>query len=183
MMFVVSIVSDTEIEVLRSKNNSSVVIDDDDEKCFKICESNIQDPNIAGTVVFRGNDFSTICHIGLEDVGLVMSVYLTSFERCCTRNQGTFHMTKERESNMARRNMGVCGNSSHHHYYNNANTNTLLVPFTSPLMNALNYVTTQVQNSSGQVLIGLIKMAYTTQHNLPNIKSEDVCPYHTASLK
>jgi hypothetical protein len=86
-------------------------------------------------------------------------------------------MTKERQSNMASRNMGVCGNSSHNHYYNNTNTNTLLVPFTSSLTNVMNAVTTQAQDSSGQVVIGLIKMAYKSQGNSSHIGSEAVCPY------
>jgi hypothetical protein len=176
MMFVVSIISDNEMELLRAKK-SSIKIDDDREKLFEILETNIQDPHIAGTVVFRGNVFSTICQFGKEEIALVMSAYPTSFERSRTSNQGTFHMTQERQSNMASRNMGVCGNSLSHHYYNDTRTNTCLVPFTSPLMNMLNFATIQVQDSSGQVLIGLIKMAYKTLRNWSNIRSDDVCPY------
>ena len=171
MMFVVSIVSESEMEVLRAKNMSPTVIDHDDEKLFEIHQSNIQDPHVAGTVVFRANFFPTICHIGMEEIGLVMAAYHT------TGNQGIFHMTKERQSNMASRNMGVCKNSSLNHYYNNTTTNTLLVPFTSPLTSVMNAVTTQAQDSSGQVVIGLIRKAFKTQCNSSNIGSEGVCPY------
>ena len=171
-MFVVSIVSESEMEVLRAQNTYR-----DNENCFQICQSNIQDPHVAGTVVFRGNIFPTICHIGMEEIGLVMSAYHSSFERKITGNQGIFHMTKERQSNMASRNMGVCGNTSHNHYYNDTTTNTLLVPFTSPLTSVMNAVTTQAQDSSGQVIIGLIKKAFNTQCNSSNIGSEGVCPY------
>ena len=114
----------------------------DNDNCFEICQSNIQDLHVAGTVVFRGNIFPTICHMGMEEIGIVMSAYHTSFERKITGNQGIFHMTKERQSNMASRNMGVCGNTSHNHYYNDTTTNTLLVPFTSPLTSVMNAVTT-----------------------------------------
>jgi hypothetical protein len=78
MMFIVSIVSDSEMKVLRAKNTSSIVIDDDEETCFEIIDSNIQDPLVNGVVVFRGNVFPTVCPIGLEEVGLVMSAYHTS---------------------------------------------------------------------------------------------------------
>jgi hypothetical protein len=59
MMFVVSIVSESEMEVLRAKNMSPIAIDHDDEKLFEICQSNIQDPHVAGTVVFRASFYWT----------------------------------------------------------------------------------------------------------------------------
>jgi hypothetical protein len=125
--------------------------------------------------VFRGYVFPTICPIGLEEVGLTMSAFNTSTVRYRTSNQGNFQMTKERQSSMASRNMGVCGNSSQNHYYNESNNNSL-VPFTSPLTNVLNTMTTQAQNSSGQVTIGLVKMAHNSivSHH---IGTEDVCSY------
>jgi hypothetical protein len=154
-----------------------MAIDDDNSKLFEICDRNVQDPNIQGTVVFRGNIFSTICPVGNNEIALVMSAYPSSFERNRTSNQGTFHMTQERQSNMASRSMGVCGEQYKHHYFNDTTTNTSLVPFTSPLMNVMNYVTRQVQDSSGQVLIGLIKKSYKTICNWKDIRSDDICPY------
>jgi hypothetical protein len=38
-------------------------------------------------------------------------------------------------------------------------------------------MTEQVQDYSGQVLIGLIKMAFRTLHHLKYIRLDDVCPY------
>jgi len=173
--FIVSIVTDTDMGIIRDKK-STIVIDEDSRKLFEISHSNLQDPHIPGIVVFRGNIFSTICQIGKKEIALVMSAYPTSFERQLTSNQGTFHMTQERQSNMASRSMGVCGKQSEHHYFNDTNTNTCLVPFTSSLMNMLNYVTRTVQDSSGQVLIGLIKKAYKTKCDWKDIRSDDICP-------
>jgi hypothetical protein len=162
--------------IIREKK-STIAIDDDSSKLFEISDRNVQDPNIQGTVVFQGNIFSTICQVGNKKIALVMSAYPSSFERNCTSNQITFHMTQERQSNMASRIMGVCGKQYKHHYFNDTNTNTCLVPFTSPLMNVLNYVTRQVQDSSGQILIGLIKKSYKTICNWKDIRSDDICPY------
>ena len=176
-MFIVSIVSDTEMEVLRANNMSSIAVDDEEEKCFGISDINLQDPHVAGTVVFRGYVCPTICPIGMDEVGLVMSSYHSSSERRITGNQGVFHMTEERQSNMASRSMGVCDDSAHHHYYNNTSTNTLMLPFTSPLAKILNVVTTQAQDSSGQVVIGLIRKSFNTLHDMLHIGSDKVCPY------
>ena len=176
MMFVISIVSNIEMDILRRKKNT-ISIDVDPEQVFEIANINVQDPHIDGTVVFRGQNFSTNCHIGMDDVALVMAAYPTTFQRSITKNLGTFHMIQERQSNMASRSMGVCGKTSEHHYFNDNSTNTSLVPLTSPLMNALLYVTEQVQDSSGQVLIGVIKMAFRRLRHWNNIRSDDVCPY------
>jgi hypothetical protein len=56
LIFVVSIVSDIKMDKLR-KRKSSIAIDVDQEKVFEISNENIQDPHIAGTVVFRGQNF------------------------------------------------------------------------------------------------------------------------------
>ena len=106
MMFVISIVSNIEMDILRRKK-STIRIDVDPEKVFEIANKNIQDPHIDGTVVFRGQFFSTNCHIGMDDVALVMAAYPTTFQRSITKNLGTFHMIQERQSNMASRSMGV----------------------------------------------------------------------------
>jgi hypothetical protein len=152
MIFVVSIVSDIEMDKLR-KRKSSISIDVNQEKVFEISNENIQNPHIARTVVFRGHFFSTNCHIGMDEIALVMAAHATSFQRTRTTNLDTFHMIQERQSNMASRSMGVCGNASEHHYFNDECTNNSLVPLTSPSMNMIFHVTEQVQDSSGQVLI------------------------------
>jgi hypothetical protein len=79
----------------------------------------------------------------MDEIALVMAAYPTSFERKQTSNLGTFHMIQERQSNMASRSMGKCGNTSEHHYFNERCTNTSLVPLTSPFMNMINYLTRQ----------------------------------------
>ncbi len=53
--------------------------------------------------MFRGRNFSTNCHIGMDEIALVMAAYPTSFQRTRTTNLGTFHMIQERQSNMAAR--------------------------------------------------------------------------------
>jgi hypothetical protein len=106
MIFMVSIVSDIKMDKLR-KRKSSIAINVDQEKVFEISNENIQDPNIAGTVVFRGQNFSTNCHIGMDEIALIMAACPNFFQRTRTTNLGTFHMIQERQSNMASRSMGV----------------------------------------------------------------------------
>jgi hypothetical protein len=74
----VSIVSDIEMDKL-SERKSSIAIDVDQEKVIEISNENIQDPHIAGTDVFRGQSFSTNCHIGMDEIVLIMAAYPTSF--------------------------------------------------------------------------------------------------------
>ncbi len=93
-MFVVSNVSDIEMDKLR-KTKSSIAIDVDQEKVFEVSNENIQDPHIAGTVVFRGHNLSKNCQIGMDEIALVMAAYPSSFQRTRTTNLGTFHMIKE----------------------------------------------------------------------------------------
>jgi len=106
-----------------------------------------------------------------------MAAYPTSFHRYRTSNQGTFHMVQERQSNMASRSMGVASDRRHHHYFNDISTNTSLVPLTTPFMNMLNRVTTQVQDTSGQVMIGLIKEGTKKEYDWNHVRSDHVCPY------
>ncbi len=78
---------------------------------------------------------------------------------------------------MASRSMDMCGNTSEHYYFNEKCTNTSLVPLTSPFINMINYLTRQVQDSSGQVMISLIKMAFKTLRHWKYIRSDDTCLY------
>jgi hypothetical protein len=137
----------------------------------------MSDCSIAGTVVFRGYKFRTECNFGIDEVALVMAAYHTSFKRFCTHNQGSFHMLQERQSNISSRSMGVAGDRRHHHYFNDAIMNATLVPLTTPMINMLNRVTTQVQNTSGQVVIGLVKEAMKRAYDWQHIQSEQVCGY------
>ena len=69
MIFVVSIISDIEMNKLR-KTKSSIAINVDREKVFEVSNENIQDPHIAGTVVFRGHNLSRNCQIGMDEIAL-----------------------------------------------------------------------------------------------------------------
>jgi len=130
-----------------------------------------------GTVVFRGCPFPKKCQLGMNEVSLVMAAYPKSLSRYCTSNQGTFHMVKIRQSSMSSRSMGVVSNSVEHDYYNESSTNTSLVPLTSSLMNALGWLNEQAQDTSGQILIGLIKKAISNHYGWKDITSEHICPY------
>ncbi len=118
---------------------------------------NIQDPYVEGTIVFREQVFPRDCKFGMNEMAVVMASYPKSFQRHRTDNTRTFHMIQERQSNMSSQSMEVCGNRTKHHYYNESSTNTFLVPLTSSFMNMLNYTTREVQQTSGQVIIGLIR--------------------------
>ena len=51
LSYIVSIVSDAEMEIIKD-NHTSMAIDNDSSKLFEISDRNVQDPNIQGTVVF-----------------------------------------------------------------------------------------------------------------------------------
>ena len=177
MMFIVSIVSRTDMATLILNNFSSSMSGIQGKK-FELLDNNTTDCDIAaGTVVFRGYKFRTECNFGKEEVALVMAAYHTSFKRFCTHNQGSFHMLQERQSNISSRSMGVASDRKHHHYFNDTNMNATLVPLTTPMINMLNRVTTQVQNTTGQVVIGIVKEAMKRAYNWQHIQSDQVCGY------
>jgi hypothetical protein len=74
-------------------------------------------------------------------------------------------MFGKRQSCVSSLSMGVIGNRTAHDYFNDSNTNTSLVPLTLALMNSLHRVSVQAQDASGQVLIGLIKTAFSHHFN------------------
>ena len=78
---------------------------------------------------------------------------------------------------MSSQSMGACGDRTKHHYYNESSTNTSLVPLTSPFMSMLNYTTRQVQQTSGQVIIGLIQNPLRQCYDWKHIRTDSVCPY------
>ena len=177
MMFIVSIVSRTDMATL-ILNNSTSSMSGIQSKQFQLLDNNTSDCDIAaGTVVFRGYKFRTECNFGKDDVALVMAAYHTSYKRFCTHNQGSFHMLQERQSNISSRSMGVASDRRHHHYFNDNNMNATLVPLTTPMMNMLNTVTTQVQDTTGQVVIGLVKEAMKRAYDWQHIQSNQVCGY------
>ena len=176
VMFVVSIVSERELDVLKhSKENVSV--DSNSKQIFALMNHNQQDPRYMGTVVFHGCPFPKKCQLGMNEVSLVMAAYPKSLSRYCTSNQGTFHMVKKRLSSMSSRSMGVVSNSVEHDHYNESSMNTSLVPLTSSLMTALGRLNEQAQDASGQILIGLIKKAFSNHYGWKDITSEHICPY------
>jgi hypothetical protein len=77
-MFIVSVVSDKEMESLAG-NETSHHMNDNDHQCFTLFEHNQHDPNVMGTVVFCGHPFSKICQLGKDEVSLRMESYPTSF--------------------------------------------------------------------------------------------------------
>jgi hypothetical protein len=177
VMFVVSIVSEMELEN-RSICELSRTVNGNCHQCFSIMEHNQQDPHYMGTVVFRGNPFPQLCRVGMDEVSLLMESYPKSFDRFRTLNQGTFHMIRKRQSCMSSRSMGIISDRTEHDYFNDCNTNTSLIPMTSSLMNSLHRCSIKAQDASGQVLIGLIKSAFSSHYrHWENITSDHVCPY------
>ncbi len=164
MSFIVSIVS-LETHNRLSEKKTVVKSDERSHQLVEMLDVNIQDPYMEGTVVFRGQVFPRVCKFGMNEMAMVMASYPKSFQRYRTDNTGTFYMIQERQSNMSSQSMGVCGNRTKHHYYNESSTNTSLVPLTSSFMNMLNYITRQVQQTSGQVIIGLIQNAFRKRYN------------------
>ena len=86
-------------------------------------------------------------------------------------------MIQERQNDMSSQSMGVCRNRTKHHNYNKSSKNTSLVPLTSSFMNMLNYTTRQVQQTSGQIIIGLIQIAFRKRFDWKHIRTGTVCPY------
>ena len=78
IMFIVSIVSDKEMESLAG-NETSHRMNDNDHQRFSLFEHNQHDPHVMGTVVFRGHPFPKICQLGKDEVSLIMESYPTLF--------------------------------------------------------------------------------------------------------
>jgi hypothetical protein len=159
------------------KTNHHFPSDDVQDRIFVFMNENTQDPCVDGTVVFRGQRFTQHCFFDKEEIALVMASYPTSCSRYRTHNLGCFQMIQEHQSNMPSRSMGMSGNQTKHHYYNETFTNTSLVLLTSSFMNKLFHVTRQVQDSSGQILFGLVKSAFKKACDWKSIRSDHVCPY------
>jgi hypothetical protein len=71
MMFIVLIVSPMEMHVIRTKK-SSIFSEDVQDRLCEFMNENIQDPHVAGTVVFRGQRFTHHCFFDKEEIALVM---------------------------------------------------------------------------------------------------------------
>ena len=150
---------------------------ENNHQCITLLEHNQHNPHLMGTVVFHAHPFPTICELGKDEVSLIMESYPTSFNRCRTKNQGTFQKIQKRQSYLSSLSMGVVGNRTEHKYYNDSNTNTFLIPLTSALMNSLQQVTVSAQDASSQVFIGLIKKAFSCHYNWDKLLlSDDICP-------
>jgi len=176
MSFIVYIVS-LETHTRLRENYNAIKSDYGSHQLVEMMEVNVQDPYVEGTVVFRGQVFpSRVCKFGMNEMAMVMASYRKSFQRHRTNNTGTFHMIQERQSNVSSQSMGACGDRTKHHYYNESSTNTSLVPLMSPFMNMLNYTTRQVQQTSGQVLIGLIQNSFRQHYDWKHIRTDSV--YH-----
>ena len=78
MMFIVSIVSKTEMATLKT-NDSTYTTSCYPNKVFKLVDNNTSDCDLSGTVVFRGYKFRTDCKFGKEDIALVMAAYRISY--------------------------------------------------------------------------------------------------------
>jgi hypothetical protein len=144
---------------------------------FTVMEHNQQDPYYVETVVFRGSPFPNRCQLGMNEVSLIMESYPKSLMRYRTKNQGTFYMIGKKQSSMSSRSMGIVSDRTEHDYFNECDTNTSLVPMTSALMSYLRQCSAQVQEVSGQVLIGLIKTAFSRHYHWEYITSDHICPY------
>jgi hypothetical protein len=173
MSFIVSIVS-LETHTRLRENYNVIKSDYDSHQLVEMMDVNVQDPYVEGTVVFRGQVFPRVCKFGMNEMAMVIASFpkSKSFQRHRTNNTGTFHMIQERQSNMSRQSMGACGDRTKHHYYNESSTNTSLVPLTSPFMSMLNYTTRQVQQTSGQVLFGIIQNSFRQHYDW------NLCEFH-----
>ena len=71
--------------------------------------------------------------------------------------------------------MGEVSGIINHHYWVESTTNISLVQQTAALSNALSQEAINVQNNSGQVVIGLVKMVIMIKEQIW-VSSFDVCP-------
>ena len=179
-MFVVSVVSDSELDSL-SHNTAFQQMKDIQHQYFTLFDRNVQDPFFLGNVVFRGYPFPTVCHLDIEEYSLIMEAYNKSFHRGRSVNQGVFHMLGKRQSSMSNLSMGVTGDRWEHDHYNETTTTTSLKPMSSTILNSVLNSTGHAQEASGQISIGLIKKAIShynnTSSNRKDIIAEDICPY------
>jgi hypothetical protein len=77
-MYIVSVVSDKEMESLAG-NETSHQMNFNNHLRFTLFEHNQHDPHVMGKVVFRGHPFPKICQLGKDEVSLIMESYQTLF--------------------------------------------------------------------------------------------------------
>ena len=90
--------------------------------------------------------------------------------------RGNGRMVGIRQSNQASSNMGEVSGTINHHYWVESTTNTSLVQQTAAISNALTEQAIDVQNNSGQIIIGLLKLVIMKIEHW-NAKSFDICPH------
>ena len=94
---------------------------------------------------------------------------------------GTLGMFGFCQSNQVSNNMGEVSGTINHHYWVESTTNTSLVQQTAALSNALSQEAVNVQNNSGQVVIGLVKRVIMKKEQVL-VSSSDVCPHMICTI-
>ncbi len=124
-MFIVSVVGREEAH---QRTVEYVVDSDYNGDCWcETIDSNIQDPYIQGSVVFRGYPFPKEFPLSYADVALLAKAYPKYLKRNRTESCGSFFMVGEQQSDMASRSMESVSIGGHH-YHDKTSMDTLLVP-------------------------------------------------------
>ena len=153
-------------------------------------DDNYLDCEIPGLVTDSGDVVENVMHVVgrhypcpkkpslTEDhISLLQLTYPSAgLPRWRTSNDGTFIMVGSHQTNTSNSSMAQITGAMEHDYHNERTTNTSLLHFSRPIMNHLSNQALNVQDSSGQIIMGTLKRAFFIKDKL-KLDSRDICPY------
>ena len=163
------------------------VIKLDENTYVQYVSSNVQDPHILGTVVFRGYPLGKdLTDFNDEHIDLIHTTYpKRGMKRKVTDNSGFFGMFSTRQGSQNNKSMGQVSSGYLHGYYDAEQCVEALASHLYPTISAMATVTRDIQLASGQVEIGTIEAAYRQADENGsrdlNISSIDICPFNIST--
>ena len=140
--------------------------------------SNVDHP-VKCFTVFKGYEWPFTCILDDVRTSLLVTTYHGIGQSCPQLGDtqfGNLRMFGFRQSNQASSNMGEVSDTINHNYWVVSTTNTSTAQQTAALSNALSEQAIDVQNHSGQVVIGLLKKVIMAKE-LWKAKSFDICQH------
>ena len=135
-----------------------------------------QDTYYAGTVIFRGYPFPKMDPLRAEHLLVLQTGFGKSGHKRGFVHNGGNEMFGNRQTGRPNSSMGEVSSPIRHQYWDERHMDTSLFPIVRCILTHLFEVTSQTQDMSGQVILGIMRKAKRDLENKV-IKSKDLCPY------
>ena len=185
--FIVSLIQPAQaLHMNENKNQFHTVINGDSIHWVSVLPKNVSDIDLPVKCfpIFRGYEWPYKRILDDAHHSLLVETYYGRGQIRPHLNGtqfGQLRMLAFRQSNQASSNMGEVSGTINHHYWVESTTNTSLVQQTAALSNALSQEAVNVQNNSGQVVIGLVKRVIMKKEQVL-VSSSDVCPHMICTI-